>query len=134
MEQEVGREIATDLPPNLRRLPMRKDALPLFDAIDICLLTSEFEGLPVFLLEGLARGIPCVATDVGDTRTLLSGGGGVLVERVGDLDGMERGIEALADPERRRREGVLGRKTVEARFSREEFLRRYEEVIFPMPQ
>jgi glycosyltransferase involved in cell wall biosynthesis len=48
-------------------------------------VTSEYEGLPVVVLEALAMGVPVLATDVGDVRLVLEeyDVGGV-VERVGD--------------------------------------------------
>ncbi len=105
LDDAVNREIARDRPPNLTRWPLQDDAGPLYDAIDLCLMTSEFEGLPVFLLDGLARGIPCVATAVGDIPLLLSDGGGSVVERPGDLDGLAAALRTYLDPDHRRAEG-----------------------------
>lgn len=119
---------------NLLWLPATPEIEPYFDALDLCLLTSEYEGLPVFLLEGLARGLPCVATAVGDVPLLLERGGGVLVDRPGDLDALEEGLRVLMDESRRRREGALGRQTVEERFSLESYGRAYEKLLFPPPE
>ena len=114
---------------HLPRLPLRPDADELYDALDLCLLTSGYEGLPVFLLNGLARGIPCVATAVGEVPELLADGGGILVERPGDLDALVAGVEALRDPERRQSEGVRGRATVAARFSHERYVEAYAAAL-----
>lgn len=131
LDDAVNREIARNRPPNLTRWPLQADAGPLYDAVDLCLMTSEFEGLPVFLLDGLARGIPCVATAVGDIPLLLSDGGGSVVERPGDLDGLAAALRGFLDPEVRRTEGTKGRWTVESRFSIERYIAAYDSVIFP---
>jgi glycosyltransferase involved in cell wall biosynthesis len=131
LDAAVDQELERAPIPNLIRLPLQSDVDPLYDATDLCLSTSSFEGLPVFLLESLARGIPCVATAVGDVPELLRDGGGVLVERPGDLDALQAGVEALLDPERRRREGIAGRRTVEERFGLGPYRERYERLIFP---
>lgn len=129
LEPELEREIAADSPPNLVRLPMRRDAERLFDALDICLLPSSYEGLPVFLLEGLARGISCVATAVGDVPALLAEGGGVLVERPGDLDALERAIEKLCDEGLRNEESIRGRARVERDFELQRFVEEYDDAL-----
>lgn len=127
----VDREIARDPPPNLTRRPLHPDARELYPALDLCLLTSEFEGLPVFLLDGLARGIPAVATAVGDVPLLLSEGGGEVVERPGDLDALAAAVRRLLDPERRRAAGEAGRRTVAGRFGLDRYVAAYEAALFP---
>lgn len=131
LDAEIDRDLARDRPPNLIRLPLVDDPEPLYDAFDLCLLPSNFEGLPLFLLEGLARGLPCVATAVGEIPVLLESGGGVLVERPGDLDSLEAAIDTLADPLRRAAEAERGRRVVAERYRLEDLVRRYEELLFP---
>jgi glycosyltransferase involved in cell wall biosynthesis len=130
LDDAVNREIARNRPPNLTRWPLQADATPLYDAIDLCLMTSDFEGLPVFLLDGLARGIPCVATAVGDIPLLLRDGGGRVVERPGDLDGLADAIRPYLDPNYRRAEGEKGRTAVETRFGLDRYVAAYEAAIF----
>ncbi|MCG8460584.1 MAG: glycosyltransferase [Holophagales bacterium] len=123
--------------PNLRRLPMTLDPLPLYDALDVCLMTSEYEGLPVFLLDGLARGLPAVAPAVGDIPLLLGEPGAPLggesVARPGDLDALEGALHRLLDPEARAARGREGRRIVEQRFALEPYRRGYEALLFPEP-
>lgn len=115
---------------NLLRLPMRPDARELYDAVDVCLLTSEFEGLPVFLMDGLAREIPCVAPAVGDIPHLLENGGGILVEDPGDIEAIAAALRCLFDPKRRDEEGRRGCEKLKAEFGVEIFSAKYEASIF----
>lgn len=72
----------------------------------------EFYFSPLKLLEGLALGLPVVATDIGDAA-LIAGGdppGAVLVP-AGDAAAFARALEDLAaDPDLRRRLGEEGRR------------------------
>lgn len=132
LSDRIDRMLETHPVPNLIRMPMLTDPMELYDAVDICLLTSSFEGLPVFLLDGLARGIPCVATAVGDIPLLLEAGGGIAVDTPGDIAGLAAGVRALAEhPDRRAREGELGRSQVISRFDLPRFVAAYEAAIFP---
>ncbi len=131
LDAELDRALEQRKLPNLTRLPLRRDLDRLYDAVDLCLLTSAYEGLPVFLLDALARRIPCVATAVGDVPCLLRDGGGILVEQVGDPEALAAALSELCDAERRAAEGELGRATVARRFGVERYARAYEAAFFP---
>src|SRR5438046_5440533 len=51
----------------------REDVPLLFAAADVLLLTSTSEGSPVSVMEALAGGVPIVATDVGDVKSMFLG-------------------------------------------------------------
>jgi glycosyltransferase involved in cell wall biosynthesis len=95
----------------------RSDVPSLLGISDLFLLTSDFEGLPLTLLEALAMQVPAVATDVDGTAEVLSGGeGGVLVPP-GDPPAIAGAVMALLhDAERRRDMGRQGRRLVERRY------------------
>jgi len=131
MDGAVDREIQRHPHHNLTRLPLRHDTDTLMDAVDICLLPSQYEGLPVFLLEGMARQVPCVATAVGDIPMLLERGGGLVSGPPGDLDALEAAIESLIDDHRRATEGEKALRRVKARFGLDRYVREYDAVIFP---
>lgn len=46
----------------------------IYENIDILVMTSKFENCPMVLLESKARGIPCVAPDVGGISEIVSDG------------------------------------------------------------
>src|SRR5690606_32302774 len=82
--------------------------------IDVMVLTSISEALPLVILEAGAAGVPCVATDVGACREILEGranepsaiGAGGMVAPVGANDEIAAAIATLLeDPGRRRAYG-----------------------------
>lgn len=131
LESKIAAELAARPLANLTRLPMRRDVETLYDAVDLCFLPSAFEGLPIFLLDGLARGLPAVATAVGDVPDLLRDGGGSVVERIGDVDALAAAVLGFCDARRRAAEGRRGRAAVARRFGLEPYLAAYEDALFP---
>lgn len=70
------------------------------DQADVFLFPSHTEGCSMALMEAMARGLPCVATDVGANRDMLGGKCGVIVPKH-DVDAMLTAIRSLEDPKRR---------------------------------
>jgi glycosyltransferase involved in cell wall biosynthesis len=64
-------------------------------AADVFVLSSEFENLPVVLLEALACGLPVVATDVGGVREVVDESVGALVPPR-DVPALRRAIVDVA--------------------------------------
>lgn len=94
------------------------DDIPdLLRAADLFALPSRREGLPNSLLEALACGVPCVASDIPGSRDALAFGGGVLVP----LEDREAWTTALArladDPEGRLRLAREARRAAENHFA-----------------
>ncbi len=103
LESEVDRAIAASR-ARIRRLPFRDDIPELIAACDLGCLVSDFEGLPVFLLECLQAGRPFLGTDVGDMGELLRAtGAGIVVDTPGDLAALEAAVRRLADGNERSR-------------------------------
>ncbi len=87
----------------ITRLGFRDDVPDLIVAADAGCLASDYEGLPVFLLECLQAGRPFLGTDVGDLGDVLrETGAGIVVDRPGDLDALEAAVRRIADQEVRR--------------------------------
>jgi len=86
-------------------------------AVRCVALASEIEGIPVSLMEAMSFSVPVVATAVGGTPELLSGGCGVLVP-AGNPGAMADGIgELLLDPIHAARVGKAGRQRIESGFA-----------------
>ena len=52
---------------------VRKDMAALYHAMDVFLLPSLFEGLPVVLVEAQAAGLPCFVADTVDPGAAFAG-------------------------------------------------------------
>jgi glycosyltransferase involved in cell wall biosynthesis len=60
-------------------LGFRDDVAALSALFDVFVLPSEIEGFSLALLEAMARGLPCIATDAGGNREALGDGAGIIV-------------------------------------------------------
>ncbi|MCA9588156.1 MAG: glycosyltransferase [Myxococcales bacterium] len=60
-------------------LGLRSDVRELMQASDAFVLASWFEAMPIVLLEAAACALPCVVTDVGQNRTIVVEGTGLVV-------------------------------------------------------
>jgi len=100
LADQVDQEISNDPGINLRRLPFRSDIPELIIAADVGCLVSEYEGLPVFMLECLQAGRPFLGTDVGEMGYVLrTTGAGLVTDQPGDLASLEDHVRNLCDPE-----------------------------------
>lgn len=107
MEDTVDRAIRETPTAQITRLPFRTDIPQLILAADAGLLVSDFEGLPVFLLECLQLGRPFLGTDIGDLgRVIRDTKAGLVVENPGDIEALAKSIRSLADLAIRREFGA----------------------------
>jgi glycosyltransferase involved in cell wall biosynthesis len=115
----------------VRFLGSRRDIPEILAASDCFVLPSLWEGLPIALLEAMATGLPCIATEVSGTMQVVIDGVTGLLVPPGDSDALAKAMgEMLAEPQRARLMGAEGKRRVEAHFSgrkhAEEHLRRYQ--------
>jgi len=105
------------------------DVRPHLAWADLLVLTSKTEGLPGAVLEAAAAGVPAVAFDIGGAaETMVEGRTGRLVSP-GDLDGMTKAIEDLADPTRRAAAGLEARELIRQAFTLEHSVRCHHELL-----
>lgn len=104
-----------DLGPNgLRFLGAKGEVADHYHDADILLLTSDWEGTPNVLLEGMASGLPVVATDVGGVRDVVKHGEtGILVPARDEAALANAVLSLVADRATRHRYGERARSFVE---------------------
>lgn len=108
----------------------RRDIPALLSLMDIFVLSSLEEGLPISLLEGMAAGRPVVATAVGSIPEVITTGVNGLLVQPGDGQQLATALVRLVDDASLRlRLGAAGRKTVEDRFNFAHTLAAYARVL-----
>lgn len=108
-------------------LGKQESVAELLACADLLLLPSESEAFGLAALEGMASGVPVVATDVGGVPEVVRHGETGFLAPVGDIDAMaEAGIEILADEDRWREVSAAARRAAEE-FGADEIVDRYED-------
>jgi glycosyltransferase involved in cell wall biosynthesis len=103
----------------------RNDVTECLAAADVFVLTSDWEGNPLSVMEAMASGLPVIATAVGGVPELI-GKDGILVDP-GDCSRFAENMkELLQDPERRLVLGNAARKRALDHFRVEQMVQAYE--------
>jgi glycosyltransferase involved in cell wall biosynthesis len=114
-------------------LGFRKDVPDLLMAADFFVLPSRNEGLPLAVLEAMARSLPVVVTPVGGVPEVVKDGEHGLLVPVDDDRALAAAIEAIArDPALRRALGEAGHRRVRDDFSFERMTRKYEDLYLDL--
>lgn len=113
----------------VRFLGTRDDVPDLLAAADLSVLTSDWEGMPIVVLESMAAGRPVVASDVDGVREALAGGGGLLVPP-GDAVATAEALRALLfDPAARSAAASAGRASVHIGHDPSRLMKTYDELL-----
>lgn len=108
-------------------LGYRRDIATLLAAMDIFVLPSIREGLPVSLIEAMAASRPVVASDVGSVKDLISDDHCGVVVPPRDPAALDAALGRLAaDAGLRQRLGAAGRRTAEEKYSLSAIVGQYE--------
>jgi glycosyltransferase involved in cell wall biosynthesis len=102
---------------------------PLLLAADACVLPSMWEGLPLSLLEALARGRPTVASQVGGVPEVIEDGVTGRLVPAGDAAALAAALEDFhRRPDAARRLGRAGAERVRAEFTWPRVVEAFEAV------
>lgn len=123
--------------PACRFTGFRKDVDAIISGLDVGVLCSDWEGLPLVLLEYMASAKPVVSTNVSGVSEVVEDGASGFLVSPGDRGALaEKIIELLANEDLRRRFGDRGRRVVTEKFSDETMMQRvhalYEETLSPI--
>jgi glycosyltransferase involved in cell wall biosynthesis len=105
-----------------------------YRSLDLLVSASRQEGLPIALLEGMAAGLPLVATRVGEVPSLILNGVTGLLIPVEDVSALASAISTLLrDSTLRQSLGAAGRERIASSYSAErmtgEYLGLYQHVV-----
>jgi glycosyltransferase involved in cell wall biosynthesis len=107
----------------------RKDVRPFLGRMDIFMMASLSEGLPVAVIEAMASGLPVVATDVGGVSELVAHGETGLVSEAGNPQRLAlHASMLLRDGRLMERFGGAGRRRVCESFTIQKMVAGYEEL------
>jgi glycosyltransferase involved in cell wall biosynthesis len=87
-----------------------------YAGLDIFVLSSLNEGLPLAVLEAMAAGLPVVATRAGGVEEAAFDGKTAYLAGTGDSEGLARAMVRMAGDSNMAAMGALGRRTVAERF------------------
>lgn len=111
----------------------KADVDSYYSFLDLLLLSSISEGQPLSILEGLASGIPVIATDVGNCREILNekreiGEAGIVVPPTSYTAFAEAIVKLYQNRDRMKILGENGREIVKRYYQREKTVGKYEKI------
>ena len=105
-------------------------AMEILSQSDVLLMPSRFEGLPIVLLEAIARGVvPVASLLVGSTDVIVEDSRSGLLLPPGDLEAFAAALVKLSDPAVRREMSRQAWATALERFSEKRMCEQYAELI-----
>jgi glycosyltransferase involved in cell wall biosynthesis len=100
---------------SVRWFPFDGDSTPYFAALDLLVLTSRYESLPIGPIDAMFCGLPVLSTAVGGMPELVRDGETGRLVPAGDDEALAQALrELLAAPERLREMGAAARAEAEA--------------------
>lgn len=117
------------LADRIRFLGLRSDIPDALGASDVFVLSSDYEGNPLSILEAMASGLPILSTAVGGVPSLVESGTHGFLVKAGDLEGLSKSMESLLrHREVRQSLGMAAAHHARENFDVSNMVHAYEEV------
>ncbi|PIU41982.1 MAG: hypothetical protein COS99_02610 [Candidatus Omnitrophica bacterium CG07_land_8_20_14_0_80_42_15] len=112
---------------------IKKELNAYLSLLDISVLTSLHEGLPLVALQSMYFKKPLLVTEVRGIKEVIENGRNGFIVPIGDINSMKNIIsELLTDEGRVRGIGLAARKTVEERFTAKKMAAEYENLYLSL--
>lgn len=127
--QSIEAAILSEARPFVHVPGARNDIPSVLSALDIFVLSSMTEGLPLVVPEAMAAGLPVVATSVGGLPSVLDDGRTGRLVPPSDKEALRMAIcELVRSPGQRQRLGAAASVDASRRFDLRRVIEAYEEV------
>jgi glycosyltransferase involved in cell wall biosynthesis len=124
-----GQIYALGLQDKVHLLGVRSDIPEVLNAADVFVLSSDYEGNPLSVMEAMAAGKPVICTAVGGVPELVEDGGGGLLVPPGDAKALACAMRRmLEDPRARASMGGASAKRAVERFDLQAMTEAYEDL------
>jgi len=98
-------------------------------AMDVFVLSSDYEGNPLSVMEAMASGLPTVSTAVGGVPDLIESGKEGLIVQPGDVQGLSNAMASLLrNREARRSLGMAAARRARKNYDVPKMVQAYEEL------
>jgi glycosyltransferase involved in cell wall biosynthesis len=115
---------------NVQLVGRQENVLPYLRTLDVFLLTSLREQMPMAILEAMALALPVVSTDVGEVADLIQHGKQGMVWDVHERpETFAASLLILRDQQMRHSMGASSRQKVLTAFTEEVMVQKYQKVI-----
>lgn len=119
-EKQVLKQLVRELGLKERLIfpGLQTDTIPYFSAMDIFMMSSDFEGLPIALLEAMSMGCAIVSTNAGGVKEVIQDKKDGLICETGDKKCLVKSVISLIENEEYRKSlQVAARERVIREFS-----------------
>jgi glycosyltransferase involved in cell wall biosynthesis len=128
-EQLEGQAKSLGLSRQAHFLGLRTDIPEVLGAMDVFVLSSDYEGNPLSVMEAMASGLPIVSTAAGGVPDLFESGKEGLIVQPGDVQGLSNSMTSLlGNREARQSLGMAAARRARENFDVSTMVQAYEEV------
>ena len=129
--QALTRELG--LQEVVRFLGTRRDIPRILRALDVFIMPSSWEGIPLTLLEAMGYGLPVISTRVGRAPEIIRDGANGRLAPVAAPGALAGAIlELYRHPELRQQWGEQARRTVQEKYTLEQFLEQFAAIYLEL--